>query len=160
MFALAPADTPSALLGSGQPSNGSALPETHVSTPYLLLVEDNPGDVMLVRHILRELPYRIHVLSDGQAASAYLSSVSAATVPCPAAVLLDFGLPRRDGFQVLEAFPGSSLPCPVLVITSSCRAEDQAQAETLGAAGYFIKPVDFDAYHHLRDAVPQLLTHS
>jgi CheY-like chemotaxis protein len=127
------------------------------STPYLLLIEDNPGDVVLVSHILGELPYQIHVLSDGETASAYVRSINAALVPCPAAVLLDLGLPCRDGFQLLEAFPGPSLPCPVLVITSSCRTTDKTRAEALGAAGYFIKPADYDEYHRLREVVLQLL---
>jgi CheY-like chemotaxis protein len=131
------------------------------TTPYLLLVEDNPGDVMLVRHILQPLSYRIHILSDAEAALAYLCSVGTATFPCPAAVLLDLNLPLRDGFEVLEAFPRLSRSYPVLVMTSSHRAEDRARAAALGAAGYFVKPADFDEYHLLRDVVLQLLaTHN
>jgi DNA-binding response OmpR family regulator len=127
------------------------------TTPYLLLVEDNPGDVMLVRHILQPLPYRLQVLSDAETALAYLRSVGAALLPCPAAVLLDLNLPLQDGFDVLAAFPGLSLSCPVLVLTSSHRTEDRARTVALGAAGYFIKPADFDEYHRLRDVVLQLL---
>jgi CheY-like chemotaxis protein len=137
--------------------DGLEMCETGTSTPYLLLVEDNPGDVMLVRHILEPLSYQIHVLSDAEAALAYLRSVGTATVPCPAAVLLDLNLPLGDGFEVLEAFPGFSRSYPVLVMTSSHRAEDRTRAVALGAAGYFIKPSDFDEYHHLRDVVMEIL---
>jgi CheY-like chemotaxis protein len=115
----------------------------------LLLVEDDENDALLIRraferaHLLNPL----EVVTDGAAATAYLSSRAGAGPdgPAPALVLLDLNLPRQSGMEVLawirQHAEFSTLP--VVILTGSRETEDLAQAYDLGANGYLTKPVDF-----------------
>ena len=69
----------------------------------VLLVEDDPGDVLMTREAFGEyLHNRLDVVTDGAAALAYLRHEEPyADVPRPDLILLDLNLPRRDGREVL-----------------------------------------------------------
>jgi len=121
--------------------------------PAILLVEDNPDDVMLLQRAFRKanLVNPIRVVADGQAALDYLSGKSPYDdrneYPLPALVLLDLKLPKRTGHEVLDwirAQPGLRR-LPVAVLTSSRESPDINKAYDLGANSYLTKPVDFDA---------------
>jgi CheY-like chemotaxis protein len=112
----------------------------------ILLVEDNPDDVLLMQRAFRKLNLvnPLHVVQDGEEAVQYLSRGSAN----PALVLLDLKLPRRSGLEVLEWLRAQPQykRCPVVVLTSSREAPDVQAAYDLGANSYLIKPVEFQAF--------------
>ncbi len=117
----------------------------------ILLVEDDPGDVILVRAALRNLNLadQMQVVSDGAQALDFLCSRGAfrnRPPGQPAVVLLDLKLPLLDGFQVLERIrsdPARSL-LPVVILTSSRQEHDVRRAYALGANGYVVKTIDHE----------------
>ncbi|MGZ8376214.1 MAG: response regulator [Gemmatirosa sp.] len=116
----------------------------------LLLVEDNPGDVELVREALRELPpLRLSVVHDGVDALAFLRAQGPhAGAPRPDLVLLDLNLPKLDGLGVLSEAKGDDAlrDIPIVMLTSSRAASDVRRAYALHVNCYVAKPVDLDHY--------------
>lgn len=121
--------------------------------PGILVVEDNPDDVLLLQRAFRKanLMNPVHVVPDGQAAIDYLGGTAPYDdrnrYPIPALVLLDLKLPKRNGHEVLQwirAQPGLRR-LPVAVLTTSRESPDINRAYDLGANSYLAKPVDFDA---------------
>lgn len=120
--------------------------------PVILLVEDNPDDVLLARRAVKKaaLPISVQVADDGDEAVAYLDGSGRFGQrdrhPLPDLVLLDLKLPRRSGLEVLRWV--RSQPeldtTPVVVLTSSSEDEDVQQAYALGANSYLQKPVAFN----------------
>ncbi|MFB9990522.1 response regulator [Deinococcus oregonensis] len=109
----------------------------------VLVVEDNPADVELMRVTLEDLalPHQLDWVPDGEAALAYLRQIT------PQLVLLDLNMPRLGGLEVLEALREERLDGAVVVVFSSSAAEQDRQAAlALGAAAHIIKPVSFDAF--------------
>jgi two-component system response regulator len=76
-----------------------------VCSPYqILLAEDNPADVGLVRHALREhqVDCELQVIGDGEEVLSFIDRLDLdSTIPCPHLVLLDMDLPKRDGKEIL-----------------------------------------------------------
>ncbi len=112
----------------------------------ILLVEDNPGDVELVREALTEAKVKneLRVAVDGVEALEMLKSSD----PCPDLVLLDLNLPRKNGREVLEDIksdPRLSI-IPVVVLTSSREEEDIIRSYRLHANCYITKPVDLEQF--------------
>jgi len=111
---------------------------------HLLLVEDSPADVYLVREaIMTEgLEFRLQVAEDGEAAFQILNRVDADTDPAPNLLMVDLNIPRRDGIQVLQRMRQSPrcASIPVIVISSSDSPADRQRALAMGATEYFRKP--------------------
>ncbi len=125
--------------------------------PTILLVEDEPGDVLLIRRACRRanLSSPLQVVGDGEAAVAYLAGQGAYAdrqqYPLPALVLLDLKLPRKSGLEVLawlRAQPALKR-LPVVVLTSSRERGDVDRAYELGANSYLVKPVGFDTLQEM-----------
>ena len=117
----------------------------------VLLVEDNPGDVLLVQEALRgsRLVARLSVVGDGEQALAFLRRLPPfRDAPRPDLVLLDLNLPRRSGLEVLEELKRDPhfRRIPVVVLTSSRAPHDIERSYDLGANAYVAKPRDFDAF--------------
>jgi CheY-like chemotaxis protein len=117
----------------------------------VLLVEDDPGDVLMTREAFEEFKVRnnLNVVSDGEEAMAYLRREGEyADVGRPDLVLLDLNLPRMDGRQVLAAIKGDEelASIPVVVLTTSEAEEDVLRSYRLHANAYVTKPVDFDRF--------------
>jgi CheY-like chemotaxis protein len=116
----------------------------------VLLVEDDPGDVLMTREAFEEyLNNRLAVVNDGAEAIAYLRREGEyADAPRPDLILLDLNLPRRDGREVLaEVKADDSLRhIPVIVLTTSQADEDVLRSYQLHANAYVTKPVDFDGF--------------
>src|SRR5689334_11074733 len=95
----------------------------------VLLVEDDPGDVLMTREAFEEFKVRnnLNVVSDGEEAMAYLRREGQyADAARPDLVLLDLNLPRMDGRQVLADIKGDEdlASIPVVVLTTSEAEED------------------------------------
>jgi CheY-like chemotaxis protein len=129
--------------------------------PQILLVEDNPNDVKLTLHALREenLGNTIQVARDGEEALDFLfcrgEFASRNIDDPPRVVLLDLKLPKVDGLEVLRELKGDprTQAIPVVVLTSSREERDLVESYKLGANAYIQKPVDFASF---RQAVKQL----
>jgi len=116
--------------------------------PAILLVEDNPVDVMLMRRAFRELEfsYRLAVVGDGAQAIQYLNGegpyAARAEFPFPNLLLLDLGLPHVDGFQVLRWLRSQKTlqHLPVIVLSGSSFSPDIKRAYAAGANSFLTKP--------------------
>ena len=116
----------------------------------ILLIEDSPSDVRLVREALKEnsMPVQMTVARDGIEAMDYLHETERGEAGRPDLVLLDLNLPRKNGREVLAEMKGSpSLrQIPVVIMTSSRADEDIQQAYDLNANCYITKPADLQGY--------------
>jgi len=117
----------------------------------VLLVEDDPGDVLMTREAFddNKVANRLQVVSDGVSALAFLRKEGEhADAPTPDLVLLDLNLPRMDGREVLEAMKNDEAlrSIPVVVLTTSEAEEDVVRSYALHANAYVTKPVDFDRF--------------
>jgi CheY-like chemotaxis protein len=117
----------------------------------ILLVEDDPGDVLITREAFAENKVRnqLSVVSDGEAAMAYLRREEGfASAPRPDLILLDLNLPRKAGHEVLAEIKSDAdlQRIPVVVLTTSDAEEDILRSYDLHANAYVTKPVDFDCF--------------
>ncbi|MEJ3746016.1 response regulator [Actinomycetes bacterium KLBMP 9797] len=117
----------------------------------VLLVEDDPGDVLMTQEAFEEhkLRNRLTVVQDGVEALAYLRREGQyADAVTPDLILLDLNLPRRDGRQVLAEIKDDERlgRIPVVVLTTSQADEDILRSYQLHANAYVTKPVDFDRF--------------
>ena len=111
---------------------------------FIVLVDDNPADVLLVREALtsHQVKADLTIVRDGDEAIALLEEIDAQLVPCPDLMVLDLNLPRKTGFEVLERMRMSTRSghIPVAILSSSAAPSDVQKAEHLGASRYFQKP--------------------
>jgi len=128
----------------------------------ILLIEDNEADVALTTAAFRDalVDAHVHVARDGEEALALLRSGE--DFIQPDLVVLDLGLPKGDGFEVLEALKADSKlkSIPVIVMSGSDRSEDQRRAYRLQAVGYIVKPVDKDKYFAAIRSIKELWFHT
>jgi CheY-like chemotaxis protein len=117
----------------------------------VLLVEDDPGDVLMTQEAFEEhkVQNRLTVVSDGVEALAFLRREGEyANAVRPDLILLDLNLPRRDGREVLEEIKKDEElgRIPVVVLTTSAADEDILRSYQLHANAYVTKPVDFERF--------------
>jgi CheY-like chemotaxis protein len=117
----------------------------------VLLVEDDPGDVVITREALAEAKvlHNLHVVDNGEEAVTFLRRDEPyADVPRPDLIFLDLNLPRLDGREVLSIIKGDLelRQIPVVILTTSTADEDVLRSYDLHANAYVTKPVDFDAF--------------
>jgi CheY-like chemotaxis protein len=117
----------------------------------VLLVEDDPGDVLIAREALAaaNVQTRLSVVSDGTQALAYLRRQEPHTgAERPDLILLDLNLPGMTGHEVLAEVKGDDelRRIPVVVLTTSATPADITKSYDLHANVYVAKPVDFDAF--------------
>ena len=116
----------------------------------ILLVEDDPGDVLMTREALAEskLLNDLHVLADGREAIDHLTEAAQGTKPRPDLILLDLNLPKVDGREVLAFIKGEPRlrRIPVVILTTSSAEEDIARSYDNYANAYVTKPVDFEQF--------------
>jgi CheY-like chemotaxis protein len=117
----------------------------------VLLVEDDPGDVLMTREAFEDYKVhnQLHVVNDGEQAMAFLRQEGEyADMPRPDLVLLDLNLPRMDGREVLNAIKSDTdlSSIPVVVLTTSEAEDDVLRSYSLHANAYVTKPVDFERF--------------
>ena len=118
-------------------------------TSQIMLVEDNPGDLRLIREVFRECGYldNLLTLTEGEQALAYLKR----NPPYPDAarpdlILLDLNLPGRNGFEVLHEIKKNPdlRSIPVIILSSSQNPADISMAYDFHANCYVAKPGQLD----------------
>ncbi len=117
----------------------------------VLLVEDDPGDTLMIREAFEDnkVRNRLTCVTDGVQALEYLRRAgSHAGAPRPDLILLDLNLPRKDGREVLAEIKGDDdlRTIPVVVLTTSQAEEDVLRSYELHANAYVTKPVDFERF--------------
>jgi CheY-like chemotaxis protein len=123
-----------------------------ISSASVLLVEDDPNDVILMERAFRKagMLSDFQIARDGEQAVAYLSGKGEFSdrtrTPLPTLVLLDLKLPKLSGFEVLRWMRAQTglRRLPVLVLTSSKEKHDITRAYELGANAYLLKPALFN----------------
>jgi CheY-like chemotaxis protein len=116
---------------------------------HILLVEDNPHDVEITVRALRkgQITSRLSLAQDGQEALDMLQDLKAHG-ESPSLILLDLNLPKVSGIEVLEKIKSDPRlrHIPVIVLTTSTRAEDVMRTYDLGVNTFISKPVRFDDF--------------
>jgi two-component system response regulator TctD len=102
----------------------------------ILLVEDHPQLAASVAQALKGAGWTVDVLHDGVAADLALASEEYALA------ILDIGLPRLDGFQVLARLRARGKTLPVLMLTARGEVKDRVHGLNLGADDYLAKPFE------------------
>jgi CheY-like chemotaxis protein len=120
-------------------------------TAEVLLVEDDPGDVLLTSEAFAQhhLDVQLHVVGDGEEATRFLRRTGDfAGAPRPALVLLDLNLPRRSGLEVLADLKADPdlRTIPVVVLTTSQAQQDVLRSYQLHTNAYVVKPIDADQF--------------
>lgn len=117
----------------------------------ILIIEDNPGDVRLMKEALREMrpPVDIHVAADGdQALRLLYGEPGQRATRRPDLIFLDFNLPKCDSRELLRQIKEDPELrfIPVAVLTTSDSDKDVRAAYALHANCYLRKPVDLDGF--------------
>jgi CheY-like chemotaxis protein len=125
-----------------------------LGTADVLVVEDDPGDVLLTTDALEDchLGLSLHVVGDGEEAMRFLRDQGQ---PRPTLILLDLNLPRRGGLEVLAELKTDPdlRAIPVVVLTTSQAEADIVRSYELHANAYVIKPIDAAKF---ADAIKQI----
>ena len=112
----------------------------------VLLVEDNPGDVILTKKAFANAKFasNLHVAKDGEQALAMLKREPPYnTMAVPDIVLLDLNLPKKNGGDVLKEIKADDKlkHIPIIVLTSSSAEMDVVKSYNFHANGYIVKPL-------------------
>ncbi len=136
----------------------------------ILLVEDNRSDAMLLKEFFseKENTPEIHWVTDGHDALDYLYGQNQyAGAERPDVILLDLGLPRISGYDVLREVKKKPpyADIPVIILTTSCSPLDKNQCMALGADRVMSKPQNLKEYESLVDKLmleelPRLVNHN
>ena len=127
----------------------------------VLLIEDNDDDVALVRRAFAKgkVVNPLQVVRSGEEAMEYLIGIgryaNRAEYPLPELILLDLKLPGIDGFQTLRWLrqQPSFKALRVVVLTSSSAVHDATLAYQAGANSFLVKPLDFDEFVNVTNAI-------
>jgi CheY-like chemotaxis protein len=111
----------------------------------VLIVEDNPGDALLISELMEETGLWIHasIAKNGQMALDFFNKGGVrSNLPTPDLVILDLNLPKVNGFEVLAYIRADPKyrSIPVMVMTGSSNRDDEEKARGMGVIDYCIKP--------------------
>ncbi len=107
-------------------------------TTTILIVEDSPDLVALLRRVLTEQGYAVRSARDGEA------GLDAAAESEPDLLILDVGLPRLNGFEVVQELRRRGVDAPTLMLTARGEVSDRITGLDAGADDYLVKPFDPD----------------
>ncbi len=131
----------------------------------ILLVEDNPVDVLITREALAgwHIQNNLYVVEDGQEALDFLyGRGDFAGVAQPDLILLDLNLPKKNGREVLAEIKQDPDRCDitVVVVTTSDSTTDVQTCRDLGAHLYITKPLDADEYLRAIHSIQEIWLHA
>jgi chemotaxis family two-component system response regulator Rcp1 len=117
----------------------------------ILLVEDNPGDIRLIREAFKDskILNNFIVVTDGEMAMNYLQKKGEfSVVKTPDIIFLDINLPKKNGIEVLSEIKADPelRHIPVVILTISTAEENIIRSYDLSANCYVTKPVDFEQF--------------
>ena len=124
----------------------------------VLLIEDNPGDIRLVKEVFKDsqIPHHLSVARDGAEAVSFLKKHGPyVDAPDPRLILLDLSLPKKGGLEMLEEL--SPELCKngvrVVILTNSEAERDLDESFSLGAVSYMVKPIDSEKLNLLLETL-------
>jgi CheY-like chemotaxis protein len=127
----------------------------------ILVAEDNPADVYLIRAALQEhgIDLPLQVAADGREVLQIISQLEDMVETQLNLIILDLNLPRHDGIEILQRLRESERlgHVPVVVLTSSDSPRDRILASELGAASYLRKPSSLEQFLGLGAVFKELL---
>jgi CheY-like chemotaxis protein len=130
--------------------------------PGILLAEDSPSDVYLIRIALEQhgIDVPLQVVADGAEVLRILGRQAALDECQLDLIILDLNLPRHDGIEILQRLQDSKLltRIPVVVLTSSDSPRDRTLAGNLGAVRFLRKPSNLDQFLGLGAVFKELLS--
>ena len=125
----------------------------------LLLIEDNPGDVDLLRRALAGagLDCRLTVIDDGAEALAHFRRNAAA--PVPDLAIVDLNLPKHGGLEIIEQMRANPAfaAVPVVILSSSSSPRDRSKIENFQIRRYIVKPPDLEEFMRIGWQIRELL---
>jgi len=125
-------------------------------TPQIVVIEDNPADIELLRFALAEVGMicDLHIIRDGGQAMEWIGSAGSVDL-----VVVDLNLPKHDGIEVLEAMQASELlaDLPVLVLSSSPSPRDMARVKMFRNTKYVTKPTFLEQYQDVGRLLEEML---
>jgi CheY-like chemotaxis protein len=147
----------------GSSENDGARSSATTEPLRILLVEDNPADVLVTKEVLKQfgISFELQTVSDGAEAISMLERYETnLTELRPALVLLDLNLPKISGAKVLSYIRQQewSKRIPVVIVTSSDSPRDLNAIRKTGATAYFRKPTSLSAYMELGRVILEVLT--
>ena len=120
------------------------------SLPRILLVEDNPGDVELLRQAFEEGHYRVEIIAahDGRQALRLIEEAASSEEPLYGIFVLDLNVPIINGSELLTRIKSDPRlrSIPTVVLTSSTSPTDRDLSERLQASAFLIKPQSVGDY--------------
>lgn len=127
------------------------MPDSQPHPVEVLLVEDDPGDVLMTQEAFADykIANTLSVVTNGEDAISYMHKRGRfSDAPTPDLVLLDLNLPRRNGREVLREIKEDPelRRIPVVILTTSDAEEDVLASYMLHANAYVRKPVDFEQF--------------
>jgi CheY-like chemotaxis protein len=136
---------------------GRTKPPEKPSKLWLLLVEDDPGDQMLVREILKstKLDAKLTLVKDGEKAISCVEKWSGSNRPD--LVLLDLNLPKRDARDVLDHIRMKDPTVRVVALTGFDLQSDIAQEWESRVDGYLVKPIGLDELDRTAERLRELM---
>jgi chemotaxis family two-component system response regulator Rcp1 len=128
----------------------------------IFVAEDNPADVYLIEHALRQhgVAYDMDLAEDGKQALTFLSGDAGTSgARRPGLILLDLNLPKHDGTEILRFIRQNQelSAVPVVIFTSSDSPEDRQRAMQSGATRYFRKPSNLKEFVAIGATLKELL---
>lgn len=131
----------------------------------VLLVEDNPVDVLITRESLKgwRIENDLHVVEDGEQALDFVyKRIPYSQAPQPDLILLDLNLPKKNGKEVLsEIRKDPSLSnIKVIVVTTTQTLDETQDCTDLGAEFCLIKPMGFEEYIEALNSIQEFLMNS
>lgn len=134
------------------------MPDREIKYARILMVDDNPTDILLMRRALLRtgVVREVCTAADGQAATDLLrSELELSPSHRPDLIVLDLNMPRKDGFLVLKELKEdiSLQKIPVVVYSSSTYPEDIRRSYALHANSYIPKPISYEELEAIATAI-------
>lgn len=127
----------------------------------ILVLEDDRVDALALTHAFRDagVTNPMQICSSGKEA---LEQLLKEDVPLPGLILLDLNLPGMSGLDFLRHIKNQTRwrRIPVIVLTTSNEERDRHQAFDLSAAGYLVKPMNYDAFVAIMKVVASYWLHN
>jgi CheY-like chemotaxis protein len=133
--------------------------------PHILVIEDNPSDVVLLRYALTGagLDCQLTVIDDGgDALALFRQSGSTGESSVPDLAIVDLNLPKHGGIEILEQMRAnrSFAEVPVVILSSSSSPHERAKIEKFRIGRYIVKPVELEEFLRIGWVIKELLVES